>query len=59
MSLVLGSQWIHLANCIYHRSSLMGVIHLGRVDCILAQTIGAGLGDVILKVSCMLDHRVE
>ena len=40
-------------------SSLMGVIHLGREGCFSAQTIGAGLGDVILEVSCMLDHRVK
>jgi len=41
---------------IYHGSSLAGVIHSGRVSCISAQTIGAGLGDVIL---CVSDHRVE
>ena len=44
---------------IYHRSSLTGVIHSGRAGCILAWMIGAGSGDVILKVLCMLDHRVE
>ena len=44
---------------IYHRSFLMGVIHLGRLGCISAQTIGAGSGDVILKVSCLSDHRVD
>ena len=37
----------------------MGVIHLGRVGCISAWMIGAGLGDVILEVSCMSDHRVK
>ena len=44
---------------IYHGSSLMGVIHLGRVGCILAQMIGAGSGGVILELLCMSDHRVE
>src|SRR5882724_9195186 len=38
--LVLGSQWIHLANHIPW-SSLTGVIQLGREGCILAQMIGA------------------
>ena len=37
----------------------MGVIHSGRVGCISAQTIGAGSGDVILKVSCVLDYKVK
>jgi len=36
-----------------------GVIHSGRVGCILAWMIGAGSGDVILKVLCMSDNRVE
>jgi len=44
---------------IYHGSSLMGVIHLDRVGCISARMIGAGLGAVILKVSCILDCKVE
>ena len=44
---------------IYHRSSPMGVIHLSRAGCISAWTIGAGLGDVILKVSCILDFKVK
>ena len=44
---------------IYHGSPPTGVIHLGRVGCILAQTIGAGSGDVILKVSCISDCKVK
>ena len=44
---------------IYHRSSLTGVIHSERVGFILAQTIGAGSGDVIFKVSCISDFKVE
>jgi len=44
---------------IYHGSSLMGVIHSGRVGFISAPMIGAGLGDVILKVSCILDYKVK
>ena len=40
-------------------SSLTGVIHLGRVGHISAQMIGAGLGDVILKVSSILDYKVK
>ena len=44
---------------IYHGSSLMGIIHLGRAGCILAQTIGAGSDDVILKVLCVSDYKVK
>jgi len=44
----LGSWWIHLANHIPWVFS-NGVIHSGRVGCILAWMIGAGSGDVILK----------
>ena len=44
---------------IYHRSSLMGVIHSGRVGYISAWTIGAGLGNAILKVLCISDFKVE
>ena len=44
---------------IYHGSSPTGVIHLGRVGWISAWMIGAGLGDVILKVSCISDYKVE
>jgi len=44
---------------IYHGSSPTGVIHSGRVGYISARTIGVGLGDVILKVSCISDCKVE
>ena len=44
---------------IYHGSSPMGVIQLGRVGCISAWLIGTGLGDVILKVLCISDSKVE
>jgi len=58
VSLVLGHGGSVLLT-IYYRSSPMGVIHSGRVGYILARTIGAGLGDVILKVLCILDFKVE
>src|SRR5882724_1719668 len=48
-----------ILDTIYHRSSLMGVIHSGRVGYISAQTIGAGSGNAILKVSCISDFKVE
>jgi len=54
----LGSQWNRLANHIPQVFS-MGVIHSGRVGFISAWMIGEGSGDVILKVSCVLDCKVE
>ena len=43
----------------YCGSSPAGVIHSGRAGCISAHTIGPVSDDVILKVLCMSDHRVE
>jgi len=53
----LGSQGSILL-IIYHRSSLTGVIHSGRGRLhTRIKKIGAGLGDVILKVSCISTTR--
>jgi len=57
-SLALGSWWICLANHIPQVFS-DGVIHSGREGCISARMIGAGLGDVILEVSCVSDYKVK
>jgi len=54
-SMVVTMSW----GSMYCGSSPVGVIHSGRAGCISALMIGAGLGDVILKVSCMSDHRVK
>jgi len=59
VSPVLGHMDLSLLT-IYHRSSLTGVITLGQAGRLhLSLDIGAGSSDVILKVSCMVDYRVQ